>query len=147
MLGGLDPNPEGVPRYARQRYVPTIVHEFSHSYLNPLVDRNLEALRPAGETLFALLEEDMRRWGYDHWYVMLYEYLVRASTIRYLTIAEGVEAAEAEGLRDVRAGFPGTLHLANTLGEYEADRLTYPKLQAFVPRLVDYFTELADSLG
>ena len=147
MLGGLDPHPDGVPRFARQRYVPTIVHEFSHSYVNPLVDRNLEALRPAGETLFSLLEEDMHRWGYDYWYVMLYEYLVRASTLRYLTFAEGVETAESEALQDLRAGFPGTLDLAEILEEYEADRVAFPNLQAFLPRLVDFFAELADSLG
>jgi hypothetical protein len=147
LLGGLDPSRNGVPRYARSRYVPTIVHEFSHSHLNPLVDRNLGALKPSGEALFLLLAEDMHRWGYDHWYVMLYEYLVRASTLRYLAVAEGVEVAEAESLRDLRAGFPGTLDLAEVLGEYEADRVAYPNLQSFLPRLVDFFTELAESLA
>ena len=64
-----------------------------------------------------------------------------------LFFGQGVEAAEDESLRDLRAGFPGTLQLAEILAEYEVDRSTFPNLQAFLPRLIGFFEELAQNLG
>lgn len=142
MLGGRDPDGDGYPVYSRDRFVPTIVHEFNHSFVNPLVDRNREALRPAAEPLFSVLEGPLRRWGYNHWYVMLYEYLVRASTLRYLDTVEGTGAAMIHARQDVRAGFVGVVELADLLRDYEEDRTAFPTLDAFVPRLVEFFRNL-----
>ena len=142
MLGGRDPDPDGVPVYSRERFIPTIVHEFNHSYVNPLVDRNREQLKPVAEPLFSAMEEDLRHWGYDHWYVMIYEYLVRAATLRHLEVSEGAAAATAHARQDVRAGFVGVAELADLLEEYENNRAAYSVLDDFMPRLVEFFREL-----
>jgi len=147
MLGAVDPDRNGIPRYARSRFVPTIVHEFSHSYINPLVDRHVEELQPSGEVVFAYLKEAMHHWGYDHWYVMDYEYLVRAATVRYLQASEGTGAAERAVRRDEEDGFVGLGELAGLLADYEAHRDRYPKLDAFMPRLVEFFEGLAKAMG
>jgi hypothetical protein len=147
MLGARYPDTGGIPTYPRERYIPTIVHEFNHSYVNPLVDKHRETLRGPGEALFTHLGDGLHRWGYDYWYVMLYEYLVRGATIRYLEANEGPDAAGAMARRDMRAGFPGITELSDLLAEYEADRVTYPDLEAFIPRLVAFFHELAGEVG
>ena len=146
MLGGLDPDRDGVPRYEQDRFIPTIVHEFNHSYVNPLVERHREAFRLAGEHIFSRLESNMTRWGYNHWYVMINEYLVRAGTIRYLRTREGRRAARRNISRDERAGFPQIGDLADLLSEYESDRERYPDLEAFLPRIVAFFDEMAEEM-
>jgi len=147
MLGGIDPDQQGTPQYARSRFLPTLVHEFNHSYINPLVARHSEALRPSGESIFAHLQEGMNYWGYNHWYVMYYEYLVRAATVRYLEGNEGPGAAQREVRQDEQDGFPGLGKLAGLLREYELHRDQYPDLDAFMPRLVEFFQEMAEEMG
>jgi hypothetical protein len=52
-------------------------------------------------------------------------------------------AAVAHSREDVRAGFVGVMELAHLLEEYEFDRATYPDLDAYVPRLVEFFRDLS----
>ena len=147
MLGAIDPDRNGIPRYAQDRFVPTIVHEFSHSYINPLVDRHAEALRPSGEVIFSHLGEAMEYWGYNHWYVMYYEYLVRASTVRYLEVNDGARAVDRMVERDEEGGFVGVGELAGILADYEDHRDQYPDLDAFMPRVVEFFDLFAKAMG
>ncbi|HVJ81412.1 MAG TPA: DUF4932 domain-containing protein, partial [Planctomycetia bacterium] len=55
-----------------------IIHEFSHAYVNPLVDANIEKLAAAGEKLFKLRERAFRQQAYGDARTVLYESLVRA---------------------------------------------------------------------
>lgn len=146
MVGAQDPDRDGIPQFSRSLFLPTIIHEFNHSYVNPMVDRNLEVLQPAGEALFPHLEETLARWGYNHWYVMVYEYLTRATTIRYLAAVEGPAAAELETNRDQEVGFWGVGELAGLLETYESDRSTHPDFESFLPRTVEFFQGMADYL-
>ena len=145
LLGANHPDKKGAPQYPRQGYLPIIVHEFCHSYVNPLIDRHSEALRKAGEVLFPYHEKAIRRWGYNHWFVMLYEYLTRACVIRYLYAEEGQRTAKDKIKEDERAGFPGIQALANVLAEFEEQRERYPTLETFMSRLVTHFNHYAKS--
>jgi hypothetical protein len=145
LLGATRPDSHGAPQYPRAGYLPIIVHEFCHSYVNPLVDRHNEALRESGEILFPLHEDKMRRWGYNLWYVMFYEYLTRACVIRYLLVEEGRQAAEHKIQDDERAGFPVIRKLVEVLAEYAKQRSTFPTLDAFMPQVVAFFDEYAES--
>jgi len=145
LLGASRPDSRGAPRYPRRWFLPIIVHEFCHSYANPLIDRHTESLQDAGERLFPRLESQIRRRGYNYWFVMMYEYLTRACVIRYLVAHEGESAVEDRIREDERAGFPGIRGLAALLGEYETQREAYPVLDAFMPRIAEYFAGFAES--
>lgn len=146
ILGARDPGPDGTPRYSESGFIPIIVHEFCHSYVNPIVDRNREMLRETGQAIFSYLKERMHDYGYNLWNVMMNEFLVRACTIRYLAAEKGSRAARRQIARDTEAGFPGMRELAELLVEYEDQRDVYPDLERFMPRLTEYFKEMALSL-
>jgi hypothetical protein len=44
--------------------LPTVIHEFGHSYVNPLMDAQAPALRVSGERLFRAVQTQMRALAY-----------------------------------------------------------------------------------
>jgi uncharacterized protein DUF4932 len=146
ILGARDPGSDGAPRYPEGWFIPIIVHEFCHSYVNPIVDRNREMLREAGQAVFPYLKERMHDHGYNLWNVMINEFLVRGCTIRYLAAEKGGHSARRQIERDSEAGFPGMRKLVALLVEYEDHRDIYPDLETFMPRIGEYFEEMAVSL-
>ena len=46
---------------------------------------------------------------------------------------------------DERAGFPGIGDHAELLIEYEERRKVYPTMEEFIPRIVSYFDQYAES--
>jgi hypothetical protein len=142
ILGVWATDAEGLPAFDRNM-VSTVAHEFCHSWANPLVDANEKGLRKAGETLYPLVEQAMARQAYANWLTMFRESLVRACVVRYMRATQGAEAARAEAKAQVARGFHWVPDLAALLGEYEADRARYGKLDAFMPRVVEFFDDLA----
>jgi len=134
----------GLPRFGPE-VATTIVHEFAHSYVNPLVDAHARALQPAGQELFGMVRNLMRKQAYASWRTMLYESLVRACEVRYTRAVFGSEAAAREVAEHQSRGFLWTGRLAAFLEEYESDRGAYPTLDAFLPRVVDFFNEYVQS--
>jgi hypothetical protein len=124
-------------------WTPTLVHEFVHSYANPLIDLHATELREAGDRLFKSTEERMRRQAYGNGHTVLYESLVRACTARYILAHQGVEAAEKAVAQEKRNSFLWTGELFQLLGEYEKDRVQYPTLEPFMPRVVSFFNDVS----
>jgi hypothetical protein len=123
--------------------VPTIVHEFCHSYTNPLVDRYAQQLQPAAERIFKHCAATMREQAYGTWQTMMRESLVRACVVRYLETKEGADAARREVEDDHQRGFRWVGKLAETFGAYEDQRDRYPNFEAFMPRVVEFFDAYA----
>lgn len=131
-----------------ERVLPTLVHEFCHSYANHLIEAHRDALREAGEQIFPTVEAAMRRQAYGNWETMLKESLVRASVVRYIHDHDGEEAALREiTVQEEMRGFTWTGPLAELLGEYDADRETYGALSDFMPRVVEFFQKLGPRIA
>lgn len=142
VLGVWKADAEGVPVFEAE-VAPAIVHEYCHSYVNPLVERHRAELRKPGQALFAPVADAMRQQAYTTWDILLCEYLVRACVNRYLQEHGTPLAVAADARENRRRGFHWIRDLTALLGEYEADRTRYPTLEAFAPRLVTFFTEQA----
>ncbi len=123
--------------------VSTVVHEFNHSFVNHHVYAHREELRAAGERLFPLVAQQMRRQAYGSWPTMLHESLVRAAVVRYQREHRGEVAEAMEIALQEQRGFLWMGELAALLGEYEAARDRYPDFGAFFPRLIEFFDGLA----
>jgi hypothetical protein len=146
VLGVWKVDAEGQPAFDRTM-LATVVHEFCHSYANPIVDRHEADLKAAGEKVFARVAPAMKRQAYGNWRTMLYESLVRACVVRYTRRHLG-EAVAREAIADERRrGFSWVGPLSDLLGQYEAQRDRYPTLEAFAPRIVTFFDELAWKLA
>jgi hypothetical protein len=121
----------------------TVVHEFCHSYANPIIDRHASELRESGEQLYAPVAGRMRSQAYGNAATMLRESLVRASVVRYLSRYEGENTAEREIGEQQTRGFEWMKELSGLLEQYEAERDHYPTLESFSPRLVSFFRDYA----
>lgn len=144
VLGVWSVDEDGLPQFS-EGIAATIVHEFAHSYINPLVDAHAEILKPSGEKLFAMVESRMRKQAYGTWQTVMYESLVRACGVRYTLAIVGPDAAEREIALNRARGFAWTGALSELLEDYEKNRATYPTLDAFMPRFADFFDTYIES--
>jgi Domain of unknown function (DUF4932)/Bacterial Ig-like domain len=128
----------GLPVFG-STHIPTVAHEFAHGFVNPLIDRYAVDLEEAGTVLFRTVEMQMRKQAYTTWRIMLYESLVRACVVRYVTMTQGATQAREQVRAEEARGFRWTAGLADLLAEYEQNRKTFPDLDAFAPKLVAFF--------
>ncbi|MCP4710615.1 MAG: DUF4932 domain-containing protein [Planctomycetes bacterium] len=119
----------------------TVVHEFCHSYVNRHVYAHEAELKEAGEKLFGMVQQRMKRMAYGSWPTMMHESVVRASVVRYLQEYQGEAAAEAQIKREIGNGFLWMRELAELLGEYEEERDEYETFEAFFPKVIEFFVE------
>jgi hypothetical protein len=130
------------PRFGSET-MPIVIHEFCHSYANPLIDRHLDELEAAGTKIYAGVEKRMQGQAYGNWATVMRESLVRASVIRYLADTTGSAEAMGEMLTQRLLGFAWVPELSALLLEYERQRDRYPTLESFMPRIVQFFNEYA----
>lgn len=143
ILGVWKTDSEGQPEFTPDM-LGTVVHEFCHSFANPIIDRHETELAVAGEKIFRHVAERMRAQAYGNAATMLRESLVRACTVRFHQRYGGAEAARRAAQSEVSRGFVWTADLAKLLAEYEARRDKYPTLDSFAPRLAEFFTKYAE---
>jgi hypothetical protein len=137
----------GVPVYESSLYLPTLIHEFNHSFINYLNDRYREHLDDAGKVIFEKEAGKMRRQAYTNWKTMMDEALVRASVIMYLKDHNSdTTIADRELKLQLARGFVWIQSLVNLLGSYEKQRSTYPTLESFMPEIVQFYETIAPQI-
>lgn len=140
VLGVWDCDTSGLPCFSAGM-LPTVVHEFCHSFVNPMVDAHLEELEAWGKQSFTAVEQAMRRQAYGSWQTMVSESVVRACVVRYLLAHRGPEAAQAEIAQNASRQFHWVKGLSELLADYEAHRDQYPNLGSFFPRLLEHLQQ------
>lgn len=129
---------QGQPRFDSS-VLSTVVHEFAHSYANPLTDKWEPQLRPAGQALYRTRQEQMTKMAYGNWQTMMRESLVRVAVVRHTFRYQGAAAATKAALAEQAQGFTWMPQLSDLLAQYERQRSTYPTLDAFMPKVVEFF--------
>ncbi|HUF46538.1 MAG TPA: DUF4932 domain-containing protein [Vicinamibacterales bacterium] len=129
---------DGEPVFSESGSVAGLAqHEFSHSFVNPLVEKFSRDVNRSAR-LYDAIKADMQKQAYGDWPTAVHEHIVRAITLRLAyarSRADGDRALrneEARGFRYVKA-------LAARLEEYEAAREKYPTFETFFPRLLEVF--------
>ncbi len=140
VLGVWQTDRDALPEFS-SGMVGTVVHEFGHSYANPVVERHLSELKEAGDELFRSVAAKMRSQAYGDGRTLLCESLVRACEVRYAARYGGEAAAGRSIAYEKGRGFLWTGELSSLLAEYEAHRDQYPTLESFAPRLVAFFND------
>lgn len=151
VMGTWQTEPDGTPKYSEDS-LPTIIHEFNHSFINHLVAERAAALKAPGEKIFPIVKDPMQRLAYGEWQVIVMESLVRAAVIRYLFDHEvnipgfgGIPPKEVPyRLTDFERsrGFYWIEDLVVLMGTFENARKSYPTFRAFMPIIEAYFQEL-----
>lgn len=136
---------EGVPVFSEDD-AGLIVHEFCHSYTNPLVELHRAELEPLGNRLLAARREIMTRQAYSSAMPVVYETLVRAITTRYAQLHETPAIAQRTSDLEHARGFLWLPELLELLKRYEQQRDRYPTLAELMPEIISTLQHSADRI-
>ena len=136
IIGSCMPDSTGQPFYSENQR-PTIIHEYNHSFCNPLMEANYPSMQSKSDDFYNLVHEKMSSQAYGNSRTMNYEILVRACVIKYFQ-----RRKENEGyiktmiLEEQSKGFIWISQLVDELTIYEKNRDKYPTLKDFMPEIV-----------
>jgi hypothetical protein len=120
-----------------------VIHEFSHSFCNPLIAKGLPELRK-DSCLFTPIKDAMAQHGYGTWEACLYEHFVRANEI--LITEKVLNRSKAADLMDNMIRDDKWIYLRgliDVMRKYQEDRKTYKTIDDIMPLVVTYFHEEA----
>lgn len=141
-------NKEGMPMYSKE-YLPTLIHEFNHSFINHFLDENkypdyVKELEPAATDLFNSSRWSMAKQAYGNWKTVINESLVRAAVICYMLDKDyKPEEIKNELLEQVQRNFRWMPELVSLLRKYEERQVKYGSFENFYPRVIDFFEDYA----
>jgi hypothetical protein len=101
--------------------VRLVVHEMSHSFVNPVIDRETAKLQAAAEQVFALAKAGLAPAHYTTWDIMVKESCVRAATILYAKDKLDDAAVQAEIKKDELEGFTFIPELVPVVAKSQLD--------------------------
>ena len=135
ILGSMMVDYSGIPLFStKSRFKYLTEHEFSHSFINPITDSNLD-LAYKYEKLYGPARERMSNMPYENWYDILNEHIIRALTSRFTYNENDLDGLRA--LREEREqGFIYIDDFFHKLDEYENNRDKYPTIEDFYPQLL-----------
>jgi len=123
-----------------------IVHEFCHSFVNDLVEAHSQAFETPTSKMFEKVSSAMKRMAYPTWKIMTDESIVRAVVIRYFLGHHDEDTAKKRVEYEVKRSFLWMPQLSECLGKYERSREQYSTFDAYIPRIVEFFSEYAPTL-
>ena len=115
-----------------------VIHEFSHSFCNPLIDRNYDKLINS-ECLLIPIESKIKSQGYKGWKTCLYEHLVRANEIVLNEIVFGKQKSDKlynEMINDGWIYLEGIIPIIKN--EYLKNRNEYKTQDDIMPLIIKY---------
>jgi len=136
IIGSCSADSSGQPSYS-ERVVSTIIHEYNHSFCNPLIEANYPAMQKTTEKIYKIVEKIMSAQAYREAKTMNCEILVRACVIRYSQRNKTDEdRLKYEISSEISNGFLWIDKLVAQLAIYEKNRDQYPALKDFMPEIV-----------
>ena len=124
-----------------------LVHEFVHSYCGPIVDKFAPRMEKAARQIYQPVADAMRRQAYMSWKALFEESMVRAVVVRYANDHDGPDAARKIIRQENAHSFFWIGDLSDLLGGYQKNRQQYPTLESFMPRVAQFFDDLAPRMG
>ena len=125
----------------QNRLLEVLLHEFGHSFVNPVVDLHSDLVVQSSDR-YEPIRKKMTEQAYTSWNICVYEHFVRAAVIRLIETIRGPAAAENLIRYDERRYFGYIRPLVAKLREYEALRdSTGISYADYVPELLKVFNE------
>jgi len=142
IMGIYEVDEQGLPIYFSKGYLPILIHEFNHSFVNKTVEKFHNELQKAGEILYEKVLPEMQRQAYGNWQTLFNESVVRAAVIIYMKEHNYDEKSiNKEMTRQLNRGFYWMEGLVKELENYEQNRKQYPDLESFMPKIVKFFNK------
>lgn len=150
IMGNWSFDKEGNPIFKEDDYLPVLIHEFNHSFINPLLDKykSNKTLKTSATKLLDTMKTEMTNQAYKDWETLVNESLVRASVVRYLMVNDSTnQKAKQEVVSQINTGFLWMKDLVTLLGVYENNRAEYKTLNDFYPQIIKFFQSTADKIA
>lgn len=143
----LDDN--GEPYYISdpEMYLGTLVHEFNHSFVNPLADNPefTSEIESAGNAMLQYCQKVMRKNAYSTWQNLVNESIVRASVIMYLLDNGATEEdIRSSAIEEMSTGFYWIPELVKCLQYYSQHRDRYHSIDLYYPEIINFFNIYAN---
>lgn len=119
-------------------YASTLIHEFNHSFVNPLLEKeeNVSIMQRTGQSLLKLSAYSMSRQNYNSWQTVVNESIVRAAVIIYMMENGFSEQQIQEEMFDqIVRDFRWMPELVTTLRSYTEQRDKYQTLNDYYPKI------------
>lgn len=119
----------------------TLIHEFNHSYCNPMVEKYWKELEKNSGKIFDLVKKEMSNQAYGDSKTMMKETLVRTATIKYLT-----DYTKKDSKRYITREESNSFFCVNdmykALETYLQERSKYPNFESYMPDLCKEFNNI-----
>ena len=118
-------------------YASTLIHEFNHSFVNPLYEAYADQLAPIGEKLLKQSFRAMNSQAYRNAATVINESVVRAAVIIYMQ-ENGftAEQIKAEMYAQIGCSFYWMPELVSVMQNYSKHRKRYKTLGDYYPEIV-----------
>ncbi len=118
-------------------YAATLIHEFNHSFVNPLYETYADQLGPIGEKLLKWHHRNMSSQAYRNAATVINESVVRAAVILYMQ-ENGFtdEQVKAEMYEQIARDFLWMPELVTATQYYTKHRNRYRTLSDFYPEII-----------
>lgn len=147
IMGTWSVDSTGMAKFDNNRYFPTLLHEFNHSFVNYLTEQNQTSLQESGEKIFAVVEENMKSQAYSNWKTMISESIVRAGVIKYMKDHNyNKKLIDNEVLEQLTRGFLWINELCDELENYDKQRDKYPSFESYMPNIIRAFNTYAENI-
>lgn len=116
-------------------YSSFLVHEFSHSFINPLTEKY--SFIEEDDPIFKNIWDKMKELGYGSNKSILNDHIVRAVTLRYLFLQrDDISYYNKQLKTDEEWGFSYIENIMTSLEFYERNRNYYRNIDEFYPSLI-----------
>lgn len=121
-----------------------VIHEFCHSFCNPIVDEHYSAMMSKAQEFFRIHSKLLCSRDFCSDKIMLNETFVRACVIRYYrSIGAPAEKIDRMIAMERNSGFLWIDNLMTQINLYEQDRISFPTLSSYMPHVVSSFNQLS----
>lgn len=125
-----------------------MLHEFNHSFINPLLDSFTDNLVNSNTVLFDAVKSEMAGNNYGDWKVMFNESLVRAAVIQYMLDHHFDETEiKAEIDDNYFRGFIWIKDLVHFLDNYKQNRKAYSTVKEFMPEIAKEYEKYSKNIN
>ena len=148
IMGTTDTDSTGMAIFPVDRYFPTLVHEFNHSFVNLFLDKDPGPFKKSGEIIYKVVASKMNNGGYGSWQSMLIEAQVRAAVIKYMKDHKFPENDISREVNEQKyRGFLWIEELVAELESYDRQRNNYPTLESYLPNLAKAYDIYAKNMN
>lgn len=142
---------KGIPHnFSSPLVTRSSLHEYIHAFTNQLVDEDILSFKDAAQSLLAneSVWQKVQATFYNTWEFLVYESMVRACTIKYLSENPQIKTTiDQEIAAQEKAGFVWIRGLVQQLDRYESEKKQFRNLRQFMPEIRKYFKKVAGEMG